>query len=86
MLEPELPDLPTAWGRGRWDWKEPGDDTDTVALLILLVLLCTGPEDTDSNMVTCCQSLSSQSYYGANIYLLMWESFSLFCFCKIGFC
>ena len=39
--DPELPDLPTAEGRGRCDWKEPGEDT--VALLSLLARLWTGP-------------------------------------------
>ena len=27
MDEPELPDRPTAEGRGRCDWKDPGEDT-----------------------------------------------------------
>ena len=39
--DPELPDLPTAEGLGRCDWKDPGDET--FALLSLLLRLCTGP-------------------------------------------
>ena len=38
--DPDDPDLPTAEGLGRCDWKEPGDET--VALLILLARDCTG--------------------------------------------